>query len=200
MGHEPQLIVWECGEHPSEVALAGEEHTFLMSSVTAWFTTSEENVIARVYVAADEAGTRVQGATFLPYGGDEEPSADELSAAMRSFDAVAALRVVVRQCSVRRLPADGVLPEAVVIGDGHPLSTHTLSRITGPGPGPSVARVQRTVRKLMADYADKRGLPGAVAAELGVSVRTAHRYIAAVRAEQEGTHEVRRYETKLEAK
>jgi hypothetical protein len=217
MGDGQRLLTWACDDGAVEVELEDASMGEVwFSSMTAWFTTSVEGVVAILGVAATPQQIRVSAASFVPpldvdaVAGDRAPASpengdDELGPVSRAaidFDHVAALAELANECVIARYPYDERLPASVQIGDRAAVTVPTLQRISGAkAPRLTDREIWRQVDELIEEYArtpGRKGLPGAVAERLGVSVRTAHRYIAAVRAQQDETVEVRFYKTNME--
>ena len=184
-----QLIVWDCPTNATEVVVhddpGGASH---FTPMTAWFTTPVADVVARLHVVADDSGRlTVISASFVPFRDKDEADVDVVAAAS-GYDFPAALGKLDRGSRIRRLPSDALFPDGVRVGDGPTLSVGAAQRIAGTKASRTPERIWREVRILMDEYKEsgERGLPTAVAQRLGVTVRTAHRYIAAVRAEDAG--------------
>jgi hypothetical protein len=203
------------------VAVDAPEGAVRFTSMTAAFSTSVDGVWALLGIASSSTRLWVTSAAFVPPldldagdeldldAGDGEPpelEGDVGPAAMASaaFDHADALAEVAAECFIVRTPDLGRIPASVTIGGGPAITTDTLQKISGArAPRPTSDEVFAQVDALIRDYErtpGRKGLPGAVAERLGVTLRTAHRYIAAVKAQRANTLEVRFSKAKLEVK
>jgi hypothetical protein len=158
-------------------------------------------------VAATPEQLRVTAASFVPAVGIETEVQDEVGPVTRAavdFDHVGALAELAAECVLSRYSYGGRIPATTGIGNRPLVTTTTLQRIAGSTASQLADPEKwRQVDELIEEYdrtPGRKGLPGEVAERLGVSVRTAHRYIAAVRAQRAETIEVRFFRTNLEVK
>jgi hypothetical protein len=179
----------------------GPDGTVRFTSMTAVFATASDGVMASLQVAASQTHLGVTGAAFVPdseldIGPGDQPAEIEgedggpVSDAASAFDYTSALAELAAQCVIRRFPAGVRIPATVTIGSGPVITTDTLQKIAGSKAlRPTSDEIFRQTDELIREFdrtPTRKGLPAAVAQRLGVTIRTAHRYIAAVRAEKEG--------------
>jgi hypothetical protein len=207
-----QLIAWACGDGSQEVPIEGaDDGAVWFNPMTAWFTTSVDGVVAVLGVTASAEGLRVGSASFLPpldvdaVAGTAAPAAPAegnddagpVSRAAVEFDHVGALAELAGECVITRDPYStlGRIPAAVRVGNRPLITTTTLQRIAGSTASPLADRERwQQVDALIEEFdrtPGRKGLAPAVADRLGVSIRTAHRYIGTVRAQRAETIEVR---------